>query len=330
MASPLEHPKVRRRLRRIVRWAAIVLAVVLAVSVAAELDWSELRQRLAGARGLPVAAATLFLIARFLIWTWRWHLGVRAAGVDAPFAPLFPMILGAAAVNHLTPAAKLLGGLLRARYLGQRADLSTARAYGTVLFDQLAHQGAVISLTTLAVIGTVYGTGRPKLAFGLALLALLMALGLGLAAPRLGDRLADWTSRRQDRWRRWIDKGRETVTTVRALADQRRLVVAALLLGLLYAATNAAAQWLFFVAVGPAPSYFTAFAAVALGTAAGALLGTPGGVGTTEAAIIGTYVALGVDANDAAAAALLYRGLHYLVVFCLGGASLAWLERRLA
>ncbi|MEM7480426.1 MAG: lysylphosphatidylglycerol synthase transmembrane domain-containing protein [Acidobacteriota bacterium] len=345
--SPPFPPLLRRSLRRSARWLALALAVALAAGVASRIDWSELAQRIVAARRGPLIAATALLLARYGLWAWRWNLAVRAIGVRAAPGALCAMVVGAAAVNHITPAAKLLGGLLRARYLGRRTPLSTGRAYGTVLFDQISHQVALTGLTTAAIIGAVWATGRTALAIALAVLA--SGLSLGLLRAFLRDRrkerdrrgswlerklLGRWTQRlgkaRQTRFERWVERGRPVLDTLRELLRRRSLMLASLALGLAYAAVNAAAQWMFFAAVEAPTAYLVAFAAVALGTAAGALLGTPGGVGATEAAMIGTYVALGIDGGDAAAAALLYRGLHYATVFTVGGTSLLWLERSAA
>jgi uncharacterized membrane protein YbhN (UPF0104 family) len=60
------------------------------------------------------------------------------------------------------------------------------------------------------------------------------------------------------------------------------------------------------------------------------LMGTPGGLGTTEATMVAAYVALGVDRVSAGAATLLFRGLHYALVIAVGGPALVGFELRSA
>jgi len=67
-------------------------------------------------------------------------------------------------------------------------------------------------------------------------------------------------------------------------------------------------------------------AGVALGNAAGMLTGTPGGLGTTEAAMVGSFVAMGMNREDALAGTLLYRGLHYVSILGIGLPALLFLE----
>jgi uncharacterized protein (TIRG00374 family) len=92
--------------------------------------------------------------------------------------------------------------------------------------------------------------------------------------------------------------------------------------GILIFALNVAAQSLVFESLGTHVPAAAVTAAVALGLAAGLLTGTPGGVATTEAAMVGLYVILGISDVEATAGVLLYRGMHYLLVLTLGVPSL--------
>jgi uncharacterized membrane protein YbhN (UPF0104 family) len=56
------------------------------------------------------------------------------------------------------------------------------------------------------------------------------------------------------------------------------------------------------------------------------LTGTPGGLGTTEAAMVASFTAMGMDRVDAAAGTLLYRALHYVSILGLGVPALLALE----
>jgi uncharacterized protein (TIRG00374 family) len=89
---------------------------------------------------------------------------------------------------------------------------------------------------------------------------------------------------------------------------------------------NLGAQWVLFRALGIRVDPFVVAAVIGGGTIVGALTGSPGGLATTEAAMTAGYVALGIGELDAAAATLLYRGLHYAVVLALGAPSLFYFE----
>ena len=127
---------------------------------------------------------------------------------------------------------------------------------------------------------------------------------------------------------RFYAHGHEAVGVFVRLLGEGPLQWQAGLLGLIYFIVNAVAQWLIFLSLGERVSPLIVVAGVALGHAAGALTGTPGGLGTTEAAMVASFEAMGVDPIEAAAGTLLFRGLHYAVVLAIGLPSLLALEIR--
>lgn len=329
----------RRWLGPLVRLALVALAFWFAWRLLRGIDWSELGDRLAEADGAWLAVTVALLFARFAVWTWRWQLAVARLGPGPGMVPLFLMIKASAVVNHLTPAARVFGGMLRARYVAGRGNGTVGRAFGGVAFDQLLHQVSMGVVTALALIGAGFATGRAGLAWITAGL-LVLACGAGAAvwwrwrsteggalahlARLLGRRIGGRGPAR----RALAEHGREAGRALSGLLRSGRLVAAMLALGGLYAVVNGAAQWTVFRALGDRPGFLVVLATVTLGTAAGTLLGTPGGLGATEAAMIATFVAFGIDRVDATAAALLYRGLHYITVFGVGTPALIWLEAR--
>ena len=100
-------------------------------------------------------------------------------------------------------------------------------------------------------------------------------------------------------------------------------------LGIAFFLVNASAQWMVFEALGADVPFIVVLAVVALGAMAGVAVGTPGGLGGAEAAMIASFTAFGVAPLDAAAGSLLFRALHFVVILGLGTPSLVWLEMRL-
>jgi uncharacterized protein (TIRG00374 family) len=123
-----------------------------------------------------------------------------------------------------------------------------------------------------------------------------------------------------------IASGRELMEVLRRSLSDVSLQARMALLGLVIFSLNAGAQWLIFEALGTAVGFWAAAATIALGLAAGLVSGMPGGIATTEAAMIGLYVTLGVDRLDATAGVLLYRGLHYALVLTAGLPALVYSE----
>jgi uncharacterized protein (TIRG00374 family) len=326
----------RRWLRPLLRWGLLALALALVAHLLAGVEWVELAARLAAAQPAWIAAAVVLLLARFLIWTWRWRLAVGRLETPPGLLPLHWMVMASVVINHITPTARVIGGVMRARYLARRTGGTAGRAFGGVLFDQLVHQATMTAVTVLGVIAAGFAVGRHRLAWwsliGLTLAAAVAAaLWLRWRAREGGglDRLARYLAERAGAdgpARRAFAHGRHAIDALSVLLEDGRLIAAALALGGFYALVNAASQWAVFHALGQQPGFLIVLAAVSLGMAAGALAGTPGGVGATEAAMIGAFVLFGVDRVDATAASLLYRGLHYATVLAVGSPALVWLE----
>lgn len=318
----------------------LVVALWLAARLLADLAWEDLARRLEAAHWGWLVAAVVALVVRFQIWDGRWRCALARAGTLPPRRVSLAAVLAAAMANTVTPAARILGGVLRARYLSRSSGAPVGRSYGSVLFDQVAHQGVIGAVTVLALIVATATGGRPRVAAGLAAATLLLVLLFVLWLRRRGDGfeagLVRWLAERaaggdgseSGRWSRLVAHGREAVVVVRDLLADRGLRWRAVLLGVLFFAVNAAAQWMVFAALGTPSSFAVVLSVVALGAAAGVLVGTPGGVGGAEAAMIAAFAAFGMDRLDAAAGTLIYRALHYLVILGLGIPSLLWLEAR--
>lgn len=344
--NPEETPELRRdRLRQVagaVLKAALAIAALYAAwRLAAGIRWSDLAGRLATASRPLVALAVLFLVLRFYLWDLRFRIAAaRAAGERAGARFGFPLLLASAALNLVNPAARLLGGPLRARHFARRGGRPFGLFYGVVLYDQLVHQATISVLTALAVAAAALAGGRA--AYGWALLALLAAGALGLLAWNRSRRgrpftesplarfLARRAAREDSRLARLYVHGQEAVATFMRLLGDAAMNRRAAALGTALFLANAVAQWLLFRALGEPVGVLPVVAVVALGNAAGMLLGTPGGIGTTEATMVAAYVALGVDRVAAGAATLLFRGLHYALVIAVGGPALVGFELRAA
>lgn len=329
---------------RFKRWGILLLKVGISVlalwltwRLLAGLDWRELAGRLSEARWVYLAPAILCLLARWAAWDWRFRLAAREAVGLSPGNVLGYFVLKAsAALNLITPSARLIGGLMRARYFARAAGRPFGVLYGVVLYDQVAHHVVMTTTTWVAVIATAWAIGRTGLSVAAAAALVAVAAGLWVWGRRgrfetnpLVRLLARRAERAEGRMQRFYAHGHEAVHVFLRLLARPPLHVRAALLGGLYVMFNTGAQWLVFLAMGRPIDPLVVFAGVSLGAAAGTLTGTPGGLGTTEAAMVASFAALGVDRVDAAAGTLLFRGLHYATVLGLGLPALLVLEFRL-
>lgn len=314
-----------------------VLALYFTWRLLAGLDWHELAGRLAEASWLYLTPAVVFLLARWAAWDWRFRLAAREAVGLSPGSVLGYFVLKAsAALNLITPSARLIGGLMRARYFARAAGRPFGVLYGVVLYDQVAHHVVMTTATWVALIATAWEVGRTGLSLSAAAALVAVATGLFLWGRRgrfeqnpVVRFLARRAERAEGRMQRFYAHGHEAVHVFVRLLTKPSLHWRAALLGMAYVIFNAGAQWLVFLALGRPIDPLVVFAGVSLGAAAGTLTGTPGGLGTTEAAMVASFTAFGVDRVEAAAGTLLFRGLHYATVLGLGLPALLILEFRL-
>jgi uncharacterized membrane protein YbhN (UPF0104 family) len=348
--------------------ALLLAVVYFTGRLLSDVGLHQLGDRIREAAPALLLAATGALFARFVVWDVRWRLAFRELDATPGVAQSFFSLLGAVFVNLVTPSARIFGGLLRARYVSRSGERSFGRVYGVVLFDQVAHQVVVVITTCLALVGMAALLQIWWLAVSTAVVLVAAATvfslwtqgRLGRRAPASGcdeeppaagldpatpppgeDDLAGnggfvgWLARvaarqieRGGRAGSVYREGAEALRAIRFLLGCERLRRWAILLGLGFVLLNALAQWLVFLSLDFRVSMLAVLIGVTLGTAAGALTGTPGGLGTTEAGMIFTFVALEVPEVEAVAATVLYRGLHYLLVVALGLPALLAFEAR--
>jgi uncharacterized protein (TIRG00374 family) len=321
-----------RWLIRAAQLMVLAAVLVLAWQLLEQVGWSKLWLQMKGASRVGVIAAAAALTGRFLLLYLRWSLVLGAAGFRPTWLLGQSAQLAAVLVNHLTPTARLFGGILRARCVSRQLDQPFSKIYATVLVDQVSHQIVLGSATWLALIAVAAWSGFTGLAIGLGL-SLVLIVGtlaiwrqkarsdnaqpiatlIGLKAERRGKRLGPLFA-----------GGRELFRSLRQSFSDVALQTRMAATGILIFSLNVAAQWLIFDSLGTPVRLVAIGAAIALGLAAGLVTGTPGGVATTEAAMVGLYVSFGVDGVEATAGVLLYRGIHYLLVLTLGLPSLVY------
>lgn len=326
-------------------WGIRILKAALAAVAAyftwrflthAGFEWSKLATRVAEARPAWVALGVALLLLRYALWDWRFRLAVRLT-LGRSSGPVlgFFVLLASAALNLITPTARVIGGMMRARYFSRAYARPFGLLYGVVLYDQMAHHVVMSVCTWITLIATAFFLQRPGIGGGALASLIASAVILFVWSRRRGPSeenpivrfLARRAERSEGRMGRFLAHGHEAVgVLVRLLGNGPHLQ--AIVLGTIYFLVNAAAQWAFFMAIDAPVNPFVVLAVVALGTAVGTLTGMPGGLGTTELAMMASFKLLGVDEVIAAAGTLLYRGLHYAAVLAVGLPALALLELR--
>ena len=320
---------------RLLKAGITVLALWLTWRLLQGIEWSVLEERLEEANWYFLVPGLILMTGRYLLWQARIRRASwLAIGSRPKWGLSFWVLLASAALNLITPSARVIGGPMRARYFARGLARPFGQVYGVVLYDQVAHQAAMSGCTWIAVILAAPSFGQPWI--GVLGAVLLVALILGLVLWSRKSRsfeenplvrfLARRAAKSEGRTQRLYSHGHEAVGVFVRLLGENRLHGLAMVLGAGFFVTNILAQWCVFRSLGLEVAPLVIVAGVALGNAAGMLTGTPGGLGTTEAAMVASFTAMGMDRVDAAAGTLLYRALHYLSILGLGVPALLALE----
>ena len=241
---------------------------------------------------LALALVTVAYGLRFL----KWHLLVLRLGlVVGPRRSLQVFLSGL--MMSVTPAK--VGELWKSVLLAQDG-IPVARSLPAVVVERLVDFVAIALLAALGI-SLVWGLWW---VFPIALLGAL-ALAVVLRWRALWTRLVVWLGRRRrlERPARFLGLVADGAHVILA----PRTLVPALLLGLSAWGLEGLALWAILEGLGADASWAISIAAFCAGTLAGVVSLLPGGLGTTEAGMVGLLVARGVAQDIAVAATLLAR-----------------------
>ncbi len=322
------------RLRRGVQILLVPVAIAAAVWVFASLDPRKAWRIARDADAYWLALSVVPLILRFVLW------GVKAGGMlrrETPVtnADATRSVLAGAFLNLVTPSAKLAGGVYRAAALRRRTGWRFSRAHGWIVADQVTN-----GVGSLALFGALAVAAAPAVTDG-TLAAWVRGVGVASLAATVAfvfGRRALWALFHRPPIRRWLSR-RRPVWSSRSPDDPDPRAWYDVWLaptlegrggaaGLAVDLTLAAVSWgmlclgnaLVFRAIGVEASIPLLATVLVIGVFAGSLVGM-GGVGVTEAALVGLYTQIGISGPEAAAGALLHRVSYYAVILTWGAVA---------
>lgn len=231
------------------------------------------------------AAGLVASIVSNVISAARWAAIARALGLAAPLPRAVAMYFRGMTMNVLLPGATVSGDVLRGYQLARVDGNPGMRAAASVALDRLS---GLWILCAMSLVSLFLALGRDLLVFKDAVVLYIAGLALALVAPWLPMPIA-----RLDALRR------------QALGARGPLLASGWL-SVLVQVFSAAALWAFAFAAGINVSYAVMLAAAAPIFIMGAVPLGWGGFGAREAAAVVVLGAIGVPADQATAAALLY------------------------
>lgn len=311
----------RRILRHVLSAALLALAVFFLWKTAREAGWEALRSRLAGADPLLMTVAAAVNLARYAAWALRWQL-LALPVASFRWWPATKALMASLFVTTVVPGSRAFGGLVRARHLARELGRPTAALYGTAVVDQFGYSVVSMSMGALFLPVAFWGgaSGDPRGRLWLALAGVAIALAFALGWWRRDAILA----RMRGRMPALAEAVEEVMGAAKVLLARPPSWLLMAIGGALVYAANIVTLQIAAAALGWDMSFLVAAGAFSVGSLAGTVVNTPGGVGTTEAAATAfLQIAAGIPTDIALAAVFLARGLHYLFSLLLGGIAVA-------
>jgi uncharacterized protein (TIRG00374 family) len=261
--------------------------------------------------GWLVAAAVL-QAGTYLAQVGMWRRVLVAQDAPLPVADIVPLALAKQFTDQMLPAG-FTGSLLAVRGLNRRGTPWGAAAAAVLVSFvgyYVAYAIAVAgALTALWVRG---GLDRAILGAATVFAAVAIAIPTGILWLHRSAR------RRIPRWLRWMRRVPGASRLRSAIADippaafrNRRLLAETAALALVVFALDTATLSVILRALGGSTDLAAAFTALVLASVTTTIGLTPGGLGTFEAAAVGTLHVFGIPIDRALAAALLLRGFTF-------------------
>jgi putative heme transporter len=323
------HPDAARRFDQPRRGGRLPLGWAIALLAAAAVALYFGMPRLAGlhdawrrlSQGDPLllSAAALLECASYAAYVCTFHRLFSGSGSRIGWKESYDISLAGAAASRVFAAAGA-GGIALTTWALDRSGICRRELVSRLTSFYVLLYG--IFMTALVVVGTALRTGvlhgpapfaltvLPAVLGGAAIVAAVVAAGL---PADLGERAA----RRLDgheRAARWAGRAADAAATlaagVRGALSLARAHDPALVGAMLWWAFDIAVLWTCFDAFGNPP----AGGVIVMGYLAGTLgnvIPLPGGLGGVEGAMIGAFLAFGVDPGLAVAGVLGYRTFEY-------------------
>ncbi len=305
-------------LSRLTGWRLRLLALSVGLSIAGYLAlsfWGGYDDVVSGIRAVGfwgILGALGLALLNYLLRFARWQMYLGHMGHSVPPAPSLRIYLAGFALTT-TPgkAGEALRSLLLTHW-----GVPYAHSLAALVAERLSDLAAITLLALLGIF--LFPQAAPYLIAAAVLLALL-ALGLGQRArlTALEDRYAGSSNHP----RRLLGQTAGMLLAAGRCSDRRRFTVG-LLLALAGWGAEALALWWILGLVGIEVDLLHATFIFALAMLAGALSFMPGGLGSSEAVMIGLLVLGGGTPGDAVAATLVLRLCTLWFAVLLGLAAL--------
>lgn len=287
-----------------------------------------------------IALAIAAQVFTYFLYTWRWKILNKIAGIDASFKKLLPMVLVGLAVNNITPSGRGGGEPVRAYLLFRDTKGSTFdETFAAVVADRALDTFPFVLLAAITISSMALFFDFDIWLLAVMVLAVVVILTLLFAIiymcinPGFGRRVEGWII---GLVRRFYKKNSESVENSihDAIAgfQHTMIVLMSNRKGLVYTLTLSFAIWAFeilrvylvFAAFGADVNLIVIGEVFIVSCLVGMIPLLPGGLGTVDGLMILLYSAAGIPASVSAAATVIERLISFWMATMLGMAVLPY------
>ncbi len=276
-------------------------------------DLAAVRETLATADPLDVAAAVCLMLLVYVVQAARWAAIARVK--PPPLSGYAEYVVSGVACNNVLPGR--LGDILRARWLAVASGLSSGRAFATVVFDR-GFDLVTLVLFLAVSLPTVAGEGGwlVRVSAGAVILVAVLAIALGFA------RLYTRRHHRERRSRGLVRRiARDTLEGLAEPLGRTRILEAgglSIVAWAIWAVAALTVAHALGIHLDALDVVFVA-AIVNLGVA---VPSSPGFVGTYQWLGVESLAVIGVGREDALAFSILLHATWFVPTTLIGGALL--------
>lgn len=287
-----------------------------------DVNWGDVRTKLAGANPLIVLLSVVIATMVFPLRALRWRPILDPIAPNLPFGPLWRATAIGFMANNILPTGRM-GEIVRPFALSREAPVPFAAGFASLVVDRVFDAIVVLLLTMAALLDPRFPSTVSPGTFLTTTVFVMAALAAGLYAvvffPDRLIRIFELVARRVAP--RFEDKGRELLRTfaggLSVLRSPRRFLVVLFWAFALWL-TQAFAFWLMFVALGIDVPFSAALFVQGLIVLAVALPSTPGFFGAFEAAAVTGLGFYGIDNSLAIAWGFTFHVLSLIPITLIG------------
>jgi uncharacterized protein (TIRG00374 family) len=303
----------------------IVIVVLIGVILVAS-DWEDFRKILDEADWRLILPALFFTMISYACVGISYAMMSRLIGIKMGWRDLSEIGFVTVILNHIVTTGGVAG--LSVRYLlMERHGVKIREVLSSSLMHFYLTSLVLIAILPFSFYNLLNSATLPRgiaILIGIATVAMIIVSIIGalllfvnaLRSPVLefiGKILNKFTRKdireRFDKFNETLDQGSK------ALSTQPFKVIAIIVIVIVEWAAVVVTLAFCFDALGTVPSISTLITGFAIGLIAGVLSMVPGGFGVQEASMAGIYALLGVPFEQALLAAILFRGVYYLIPY---------------